>query len=163
VAPAVGRQERVNPADSAVQEEARRREQAIRDSIARVQRARGDSILAERRREAAGAPAPKQSPIFGNPPFYGYTWVFGGDVLLGALSGVAALRLRRRNQDTPPHWQFLALLGGAAWGAAVFLPFFLMNALLVFFNPMPTGLMFGFTAAVIVVAGLSVGIGRKRG
>jgi len=155
----------VSPAADSADSAARARERAAVDSIRRKMVARGESIL-RARRSAAGLPAePARSPLFGDAPFYGYNWVFYADLLVGALTGLIAVRLRRRDEPAGARvvWMIVGALFGALGAAAVFLPVFLLNALLsVGFSAMPPALMFGLTFGVILVTAGSVALSRRR-
>jgi cytochrome bd-type quinol oxidase subunit 2 len=128
--------------------------------------ARGESIIRARRREAGPPAKPTRSPLFGEPPFYGYNWVFYADLLAGALTGFLAVRWRSRNDPAGARvvWMVVGVLLGAAGAAAVFLPFYLLNAMLsIGFSAMPPAMLFGLTLAVIVLTVLSVAVSRRRG
>jgi hypothetical protein len=153
------------PVDSAARERARQRDRALADSIRRAMEARSDSLVRARRLEAAKYPPPEPSPLFGEPPFYGYNWVFYADLIAGGLSGMLAVRWRRRTTEASASFsgRLTGILLGALAGAVVFLPFYLMNALLsIGFSPMPPRMLFGLTLAVIGLTVLSVAFHRRR-
>lgn len=149
------------PAPDSAQDRARRRQQAAFDSLRRAAEARSESTLRARREEVQRHPAPTRGPAFGSPPFFGYTWVFYADLVLGSLTAYAALRLRHRrlSQETRATWAGLSFVLGSLGGAAVFFPFFMLNALLLFFNPMAPWLLFVMTAVVILASGLGLAVG----
>jgi hypothetical protein len=128
--------------------------------------AHGDSII-RARRSVAGLPTePSRSPLFGEPPFYGYNWVFWADLVAGALTGLLAVRWRSRNDPAGTRivWMVVGVLLGAAGAAAVFLPLYLLNAMFsIGFSAMPPALMFGLTFGVIAVGALSMAFSRRRG
>jgi hypothetical protein len=144
---------------------ARMREQARVDSLRRVMQARSDSLIRARRLEAARGGPPQVSPLFGEPPFYGYNWVFYADLAVGALTGAVATWLRRRRADAASMlWLLIGTVTGVLGAVAVFLPLYLMNAFFsVGFSAMAPGLMFGLTLLVIVPTGLVASLSRRRG
>ena len=158
--------QRPSPVDSAAREHARAREQATVDSLRRVMEARSESIM-RARRIAAGPPAkPTRGPLFGEPPFYGYNWVFYADLLAGVLTGLLAVRWRSRNDPAGARmvWMVVGVLLGAAGAAAVFLPLYLLNAMFsIGFSAMPPVLMFGLTLGVIAIGAVSMAFSRRRG
>ena len=110
--------------------------------------------------------AQASSPLFGKPPFYGYTWVFYADLAAGVLAGLLGARLRARGSAASLSitWYIAGGLFGGVAGGAVFLPFYLMNALFsVGFGAMAPALMFGLTLAVILLTVASVMLARRRG
>jgi hypothetical protein len=150
------------PLDSAAAA-AKAREQAIVDSLRRRALARSESVLQARRLAGERQPRPQTSPTSGSPPFFGYTWVFYADIALGALLGYLALRIRHRRlgRETQQTWSVVSAMLGGLGGAAVFLPFFLLNIFFIFFNPMPPWLMFALSAGVIVFASLGLALDRR--
>jgi hypothetical protein len=125
-----------------------------------------ESLVRARRLEAAKFGSPEPSPLCGEPPFYGYNWVFYADLLAGALTGMLAVGWRRGTTAASAGLssRLLGILLGALAGGVVFLPFYLMNAMLsIGFSAMPPALLFGLTLAVILLSVLSVAVSRRRG
>jgi len=142
----------------------------VTDSIEpRARRPQADSLIADRRRaldsmreaaRRASAGATRRSPLDGNPPFYGYTLAFYGNILGGAIIGLVAFLLRQRAAaGTVRRWWGVAgVLSGAIVGAVVFLPIFMFFAMLsVAFSPLPPVMMFAMAllATVFVIAWLT--------
>jgi uncharacterized membrane protein YeaQ/YmgE (transglycosylase-associated protein family) len=128
-------------------------------------KARGESIL-RARRQAAGPPAePRRSPLSGEPPFYGYNWVFYADLLAGALTGWLAVRWRRRDEPAGARtvWAIVGVVLGAVGAAAAFLLLFVFNAMWsVGFSAMPPAMLFGLSFGVIVLAVAGTALSRRR-
>jgi hypothetical protein len=145
------------------------REHAVADSMRRRYQERADSILRARRLEAERSAPRKQSPLFGEPPFYGYTWVFYADILAGAVVGLVALLIRHResNATVAGWWAVAGAVAGGIGGACLFVPVFflaILASVLSFFGDPPSAIaVFGWTLGVIVLAALSVTVPRGRG
>ena len=145
------------------------REHAVADSMRRRYQERADSILRARRLEAERSAPRKQSPLFGEPPFYGYTWVFYADILAGAVVGLVALLIRHRdsNATVAGWWAVAGAVAGGIGGACLFVPVFflaILASVLSFFGDPPSAIaVFGWTLGVMVLAALSVTVPRGRG
>lgn len=148
------------PADTGAVARARAR----RDSILRIMMAQQDSMvraqIAEAEQRARAQQSPR-SPTAGPAPFYGYNWVFLGDVLLGALAGILALRLRYRRaaRAAKPSSLTVAAMVGAAGAALLFVVLFFATGLLTFMNALPPIVLFGITVLGIIFVGVSAASG----
>lgn len=101
---------------------------------------------------AANRPPPRPAP-FSNGLFGEFTWVFYADFALGLVLGAIAAVISTGTQTRG--WRIvLTVVGGAVGGmigAAVFIPFMFLTALLMFLSPPEPPMLFGMTALVIVV------------
>ncbi|HTL04691.1 MAG TPA: hypothetical protein VL241_03030 [Gemmatimonadales bacterium] len=141
------------------------RDSARIDSLRRRMEARSESIVRARRQAAAGM-KPARSPLSGQSPFYGYTWVFYADLLAGVLAGLVAVQLRHRGDSSGVRlaWSVVGVLLGAGSAVAVFLPLFLFNAMFsIGFSAMPPALLFGLSLSLILIAAVSLAVSPRKG
>jgi hypothetical protein len=152
-----------------------REDPIVVDSIRRLRREQMDSALRARdtlrarRRAAARGATREESPMFGRPPFFGYTWVFYADILAGAIIGLALFLTRHQASDASvPGWRAVgaAVVGGIG-GACVFVFFFLLAVLgsaLLFFRDGPSAIaLLGWTLGAMMLTLLLVTVLRRQG
>ncbi|HUF28470.1 MAG TPA: hypothetical protein VMM18_15945 [Gemmatimonadaceae bacterium] len=135
---------RANQYDSAaVQRQAEEREAVMREARERARR-----MQASERRAR---------------PFGDYTWVFGADVLLGALLGAGAMLVRHRDAAarTRRWWGVAGAVLGFLGGGAIFLPFFVFAQFLTFLSPLSANALFGLTVVGLVVAAGGLAFPRR--
>jgi hypothetical protein len=151
-------------------------EHAIVDSIRRLHRERMDSAMRAQRRAvhtrrmaAARYGKPKQSPMFGEAPFFGYTWVFYADILAGTIVGLALFLARQQESDAPVSgwWAVGAMIAGGIGGAGVFVAFFVLavfaSVLAFFGDGLSTIALLGWTLGAMMLPLLSVMVSRRWG
>jgi hypothetical protein len=159
---------RMVPPGSAAQETLRARRDSLRHAVMAAERAYVDSIRRARRAMADSLgrhSRPSSNPMDGPAPFFGYTWVFYADVAIGALiAWFFAWRRRRGQGGLSRLWTFVVLLAGGAFGAVMFFPLFLLNAIFsIGFSATPPWLMFLFTAlAMLFVVASAAELGGRR-
>jgi hypothetical protein len=116
-----------------------------------AERARGDSILAYRRRKVDSitaldrAAAARSRSRWDDGPFDEYTWAFYGNIAGGAIMGIVALLLRHRDATPGARrlWGVVGAMVGTFFGAVSFMAVFMFFTILsVGFSQLPVPAMF---------------------